>query len=133
MNYPNPLRRCAAFIYDTFIAFAIIMIGTYAVLPLTHGQAISSGNHWYQAYLLFLLFAYWGGFWWWKGQTVGMHAWKIKVTQLNGSPLKFWQVFLRFVFGFTFSIIGLLFCFFNKKHQSLYDLITNSNCVASEP
>ena len=133
MQAPSPLRTLAAFLYDSFIAFAIIMIGTYALLPLTHGQAVHSGNHWYQLYLFCLLFAYWGGFWFWRGQTVGMLAWKIKVVNLEGQKIKFWQALIRFCFGFGLFIFGWLFAFFNKDRRGLYDFLARTRLIKFTP
>lgn len=130
MKVTTPLRALAAFVYDSFIGFALIMIATYALLPFSHGQAIQAGNHWYQAYLLSLLFAYWGGFWCWRGQTVGMLAWKIKVVNLKGENIKLWQALLRFIFGFMFSILAWLVCFLNKNRRGLYDFIAKTKLIA---
>lgn len=125
------VKRILAFVYDAFIAASLLMIGTYALLPFTHGQAIPSGTYWYQAYLLLLLFIYWGGFWYWRQQTIGMIAWKIKIISLDNNYLKFWQIVVRFFCGLIFFLFGLLFCFFSKKKQAFYDLLAKTTIVSS--
>ena len=129
MKYPNPLRSLAAFIYDLCISFAIVMIATYVLLPFTHGQAIQAGNHWYQTYLLFLLFAYWAGFWYWRGQTIGMLVWKIKVLNSDGGKIKFWQVLVRFIFALIFSAPAWLLCFFTRERRGLYDFAAGTKLI----
>lgn len=126
MTYPSPFRRILAFIYDSFIILAVLMIATYALLPFTHGHAIKAGNDFYRLYLVLIMFLYFGGFWFWRGQTVGMLAWKIKLVGSDNQSLKFRQVLLRFCLGLILSIVGLLLCFFNRKKQALYDVLTNT-------
>lgn len=128
-------RRLAAIFYDSLLAMAILILSTYALLPFTHGQAITSGNHLYQAYLLTLLFFFYGGFWYWRGQTLGMVAWKIKVISLNHSKIRFWQVLIRFItalLSFLFFGLGFFWILFNRDKRTLFDLLSKTKVINNQ-
>ncbi len=77
-------RRLAALSYDTLIAVALAFVATFAMLPLTSGEAILSATqglvaHAYHALLALLVFAYFGWSWTRSGQTLGMRAWRIRL------------------------------------------------------
>ena len=65
---------------------AIAFVGSFAVLPLTGGRAVPAGNHLYQLWLLLLLAAYFWLSWRFGGQTLGMRAWRLRVTASDGRP-----------------------------------------------
>ena len=135
MLNPSPAnikRRIAAMIYDLLVLLAIFIFATYLVLPFTHGHAIKPGNFWYQIYLLSICFGFYAGFWYWRGQTLGMLAWRIKLYSSDGNALKFWQVVIRFfvaIFTLSFFGIGFLWIFTNKNRRSLYDIAAKTVVV----
>ena len=72
-------RRLAAVLYDSLLAVAIAFVATFAMLPLTGGEAILASTqgaleHAYRAVLMLVLFAYFGGCWTRSGQTLGLRA-----------------------------------------------------------
>jgi uncharacterized RDD family membrane protein YckC len=75
-------RRAAALFYDVLLVIALAFVTTFAMLPLTGGEALlvsSRGavGHLYHAVLLLVVFAYFGWCWTRSGQTLGMRAWRI--------------------------------------------------------
>lgn len=126
MNIKLTLLRLIAFFYDIIVVFALVILATSFFLIFTHGLAVTPNNHWYQAYLVAVIAAYWIGFWWKSGQTLGMLAWNIKVVNLQNQPLKFSAATLRFIAGATLSVIGLLFSLCNRNGATLYDTLSHS-------
>ncbi len=98
------LRRLAALLYDALLATALAFAVTFAMLPLTRGEAILSatqGNvaHLYHALLALVVFAYFGWSWTRRGQTLGMRAWRIRLESAVGSRLGWGASLLRCLLG----------------------------------
>ena len=73
--------------YDGLLLFAVLFMATLAVLPLTGGDAIPSGNPLYASYLLLIAYLYFAGQWACGGRTLGMRAWRIRLrTRDGGAP-----------------------------------------------
>lgn len=71
--------------YDGLILVGLWMIVGAAVV-LIAGDAIDSGQHWFQLMLLAAAFLYFGGCWRYGRQTVGMRAWKIELQSPSYPP-----------------------------------------------
>ena len=80
------LRRLGAMFYDLLLVLAVMMVVTAAFLPLTGGEAITSGRYgaWEYAYrvlLLAIVILFFGLFWTRRGQTRGMAAWRLRLEE----------------------------------------------------
>ena len=98
------LRRLAALFYDLLLALALAFVATFAMLPLTRGEAILASTpglvgHAYHALIAFVAFAYFGWSWTRGGQTLGMRAWRIRLESADGRPLRWPAALARFVLG----------------------------------
>jgi uncharacterized RDD family membrane protein YckC len=89
-------RRLGALFYDVLASLALLMFASALWLPFYGGHAVPPGNHWYQASLIGVLYLYFG-YSWHKGQTLGMRAWRLYITDLSGKPVSFRQTILRFL------------------------------------
>jgi uncharacterized RDD family membrane protein YckC len=98
------LRRIAALSYDALLAAALAFATTFAMLPLTRGEAILPATqgivaYAYHALLALLLFAYFGRSWTKSGQTLGMRAWRIRLESASGRPLNWGESLIRCLLG----------------------------------
>ncbi len=83
---------------------ALGFVVTFAMLPLTHGEAILSSTqglvgHAYHALLAMLVFAYFGWSWTRSGQTLGMRAWRIRLESAGARRLTWAESLVRFLLG----------------------------------
>jgi uncharacterized RDD family membrane protein YckC len=106
-------RRLASLFYDLLLVIAIAFAVTFALLPLTDGEAIlaSTGGfagHLYRALMLLLAFGYFALSWTRGGQTLGMKAWRIRVRAADGSRLGFGGATFRFATGALFGWLAVL-------------------------
>jgi uncharacterized RDD family membrane protein YckC len=97
-------RRLAALLYDLLLVIALGFVVTFAMLPLTHGEAILSSTqglvgHAYHALLAMLVFAYFGWSWTRSGQTLGMRAWRIRLESAGARRLTWAKSLVRFLLG----------------------------------
>jgi len=102
---PSLLRRLGALFYDGLLLIGILFFATAILLPFRGGQAFQ-GDLGYSAYLLSVVFVFFGWFWTREGQTLGMRAWKIRLISANGSSITWHQAALRFFPGLL--CLGLL-------------------------
>jgi uncharacterized RDD family membrane protein YckC len=97
-------RRLAAMCYDVLLMVALWFVATFAMLPLTGGEAILTSSqgllgHFYHALLLLLALAYFGLCWTRGGQTLGMKAWRIRLETMDGHPPRWSDALIRFTIG----------------------------------
>lgn len=136
LSRPTFLRRCGAIFYDSLITLAVLMLGTWLIMPFTDGQAISPGLIIYQLYLLTLSGFYFVGFWVYCGQTVGMRAWKIKLETEQGGPLSWQQAINRLFWAWVTLLpagVGLWAALFNSEQRTLYDRFSKTRMVFHKP
>ena len=109
-------RRFAANCYDSIVVLALWMIVGFIVLSLFGIEGnVEAGEGQvelapaYQTVLLaamilsaFLFFAW---FWTHSGQTIGMMAWKLRVSNADGSAISWRQSLIRFVLGAIVTMV----------------------------
>lgn len=108
-------RRLAAMSYDGLLMVALWFVATFAMLPLTGGEAILTSSqgllgHFYHALLLLLAVAYFGFCWTRGGQTLGMKAWQIRLERTDGRSPGWGDALIRFTTGTAsvlLAVIGL--------------------------
>ena len=107
------LRRLAALAYDVLLVIAVAFVATFAMLPLTGGEAILTSTqgpvgHIYHAVVLVAVFAYFGWCWTQSGQTLGMKAWRIRLEAPDGRRINWAGAFVRFALGVALVWIAAL-------------------------
>lgn len=99
-------RRLAAIVYDSLLLTGVLFSATALALGLAVALLGSkafelhnplTGNPFFSTYLLLVCFFFYGGFWTYGGQTLGMRAWRLRVQQHNGQSISWWQALLRFL------------------------------------
>ena len=94
------LRRFGAMLYDLLLVIALLVIVTALFLPFTGGEAITPDRsvaveRIYQSALLLVVVLFFCLFWTWRGQTVGMLAWRLRVERSDGTLLTWRDALLR--------------------------------------
>ncbi len=129
------MRRLSAMTYDTMLLAAVLIIGTFAVLPLTGGEEIPAP--WiplFQAYMLVLGFGFFALFWLWGAQTLGMKAWHLYVRRQDGGQLGWPDAVKRLAAGVvTLGPLGLISVPFHPRGHSLCDLLSGTVILHCPP
>ena len=107
------LRRLAALFYDLLLVIALAFAATFALLPLTRGEAILASTqgplaHAYHALWLLAVFAYFGWCWTRSGQTLGMRAWRIALRDAGERRLGWPGAVARFLLGTGIGFLAVL-------------------------
>jgi uncharacterized RDD family membrane protein YckC len=123
------LPRLGAALYDSLLLGAIFFAATAAVAPAMPQDHVPAGALWFQAYLIALTFLFYGWFWTHGGQTLGMRAWRLRVTRTDGRSFDWKAAAWRFAWAWLawLSIIGLLLCL--RDGRALHDRLSRTDVV----
>jgi uncharacterized RDD family membrane protein YckC len=116
-------RRLMASVYDWLLVLAIMMVASVPLVAPSN-NAISPGNPFYRLALIAIAAAFFAGFWSYAGQTLGMRAWRLKLTRTDGSPVSTGQALLRFACACISAIpfgLGFLWVLVGKERLSWHD------------
>jgi len=122
-------RRIGAMIYDGMLVLALWLATLFPMVALSN-QAVYGAV--VQTLLFLELYAFFVFFWLYRGQTLGMLAWKLAVRSDDGGPLTLRQATLRF-FGGMLSLacagLGYLWILVDRENRSWSDLLSGSRIV----
>jgi uncharacterized RDD family membrane protein YckC len=99
-------RRLGAVLYDSLLLAGTLLAASALALLVVVGFIGAEqvklrnpliSNPFFSTYLFFIGFFFYAWFWTHGGQTLGMRAWKIRIQQLNGHGITWWQALLRFL------------------------------------
>lgn len=125
-------RRLAAMVYDSLAVTALLFIAGFSVLPFTGGVAVPAGSVWFELYLLALVFMYFGWSWTHGGQTLGMRAWRLYATDLDGHWLTWAQAGLRFAAAIPsvlVALLGVLWTIVDPQRRALHERLSRSRTL----
>jgi uncharacterized RDD family membrane protein YckC len=106
------LRRLAALLYDLLLVVALAFVATFAMLPLTHGEAILTSaqgvvGRLYHALVFAVVFGYFGWCWTRTGQTLGLKAWRARLVTDIGGRLGWAGAAGRFLLGGGLAVLAI--------------------------
>ena len=114
------IKRLLAIIYDGLICIAVLLVATW-LYTLVAGWIIGwdryekmaesgqLGNDPLLTFVLFLvLYLFFAYFWTRTGQTLAMQVWRIRIENLDGSPVSWSQALRRYVTAAAVFFLALL-------------------------
>jgi len=138
LPYASFSLRTIAFILDGMVSASVfalfVAIGGLQILIRSNGGDDPTDNETYTGIaiafssLLFLPW-YFIAAWWWKGQTLGMMAVHIAVTDREGQLPSFRQAFLRtIVYPLSFFPLatGFATVLFDRESRALHDMLAGT-------
>jgi uncharacterized RDD family membrane protein YckC len=91
------MRRAGAMLYDAFLLFALLMLATLPFIAARSGEMVEpDDNAFFQLVLFAVIFAYFVGYWTWKGRTLGMQSWGLQLETVEHRVPGFGACTLRF-------------------------------------
>ena len=122
-----PLRlRLIAMLYDALVVIGIWVLTIVSLVGIT-GGAVS--GIWVQLLLLAEAYAFFAFFWMRCGQTLGMLAWRLRVTQ-GGARISFGQAHLRMAGGvLSLACLGLghIWMLFDRGRRTWPDILSRTS------
>lgn len=146
---PTLLRRLSAIIYDGFLMLAVLFVASAPLLLMSGNTQHTVNNYdimvelqpffhsdaelWaYRAYLLAVMMLFFTGFWYTRGQTLGMRAWRLRLQSLSGNAVTFQQCLVRWLAAWlSFGCLGLgyLWVWVDKDRLSWHDRLSHTQMV----
>jgi uncharacterized RDD family membrane protein YckC len=84
-------------LYDAFLLFALMMLATLPFIAARGGEMVEPDDNAVLQLVLFLvIFAYFVGYWAWKGRTLGMQSWGLQLETAEQRVPGFRACTLRF-------------------------------------
>lgn len=125
-------RRLAAAFYDALLVLTVVFIGTLMVNSLRGGTPVPPGTLWFQAYVIGLVYLFFGWFWTHGGQTLGMRAWKIRVVRADGRPLDWPTAALRLtcaLLAWAPAGLGVLWLLADRERRAWHDRLSATRVI----
>lgn len=98
-------------LYDLFLLVAVLMLATVPFVVARGGELVEpADNALYQLTLFAVIFAYYVGYWSWRGRTLGMQSWGLQLETQEGKVPRVGANSLRFAVALvSFAPAGLGF------------------------
>lgn len=131
-EYPSLLRRFATINYDLLLLVAVSI--AYGLIYLGIAKLIFGVNSDRATGLLFQLgwlasiASFYVYFWMKGGQTTGMRAWRIQITNLAGDAPSLKQALLRFLLA-PLGWLCFFTAFFDPQQQCLHDKLSATQLI----
>lgn len=134
---PSLLRRLAAILYDTLLLIALWLAVNALLFALTGGKlAAPERPDWLLSVqrLALLGVPVWFFVWFWMhgGQTLGMRAWRLRLEEVNGGPVRLNQAAMRCLAALiSFAALGLgyLWVLADPEKRSWHDRFSGTRLV----
>ena len=92
------IRYLGALSYDVLVQLVLFFVVTAFILFFNQGQAIPPSTHWYQLTLFGIAMVYYFSSMRLGGQTLGMRAWRFKLSTLIQDKPSNLQIVLRILY-----------------------------------
>jgi uncharacterized RDD family membrane protein YckC len=131
------MRRLAAMFYDGLLLVALWFVVTALLLAVSGGHMADPDRPLWLLYtlrvsLLLVTFVFFAGFWTNGGQTLGMRAWRLKLTSASGDPVSWKQALWRFAAAIP-SIgafgLGLIWMLLDKERCAVHDRLSGTRLI----
>ncbi len=140
-------------VYDLLAVVAIVMMVGYVCQRITGGELIHTGAHtdipwWYQPLQGLVVAAYFVISWMRGGHTLGMRAWRLRLTREDGSRIALGQAIIRVLvagapilllslatwsgtrFALWAVVAGWAIWFgvglFDRRHRAVHDMVART-------
>lgn len=133
--YAGLIRRLMAMVYDSFLVIALFFVISipfvvqFGEQTLTHDPLV---RLLYRLVLLLAAFLFFGWFWTHGGQTLGMRAWRLRTTKMDGSPMDWPASAVRFtasLLSFACFGLGFVWIVIDPEHLAWHDRLSRTRVV----
>lgn len=132
MQNTGLLRRIAAILYDILLVTAILFLTTIPFIALRDGESVEPENPVHQVTLLLMIYAFFVGFWFRRGRTLGMQSWGLQLQDTSGEIPSVGACSIRFVAAIISWIpfgLGFLWQLWDKDKLTWHDRISGTRLV----
>ena len=123
MENASLLRRLGAILYDSLLLIALAILATVPYV-LYYGENMPAENLLHQVTLLLVAYVFFVGFWCWRGNTLGMQAWRLRVETEGQQTPTIAQASIRFfvaILSWLALGLGFLWQLWDKDKLTWHD------------
>jgi uncharacterized RDD family membrane protein YckC len=129
---PSILTRLAAMVYELLLVTAVVFVASFIVLPFVGELKAAWQRHFFQVWILLVLFVYFAAFWLRSGQTLAMKTWRIRLVNRDGGRISLRQAAGRFILallGLMLGGTGFIWALFDRDRQFLHDRLMGTRLI----
>ena len=122
-------RRLASAVYDALLVVALMFIATFPFLAFFGDATHGFRRTLLQAWIVFVVGAYFVWFWTRGGQTLPMKTWHIRLTRTDGTPVNLARAIHRYVIALLGTAalgLGFLWALVDRDRQFLHDRLSGT-------
>ena len=122
-------RRLGAMLYDGMLVLALWMVTLFPMVALQNNAVLGATV---QTLLFLELYAFFIFFWMYRGQTLGMLAWKLAIVTNDGAPVTLRMATLRFFAAMLALLcfgLGYFWILLDPQRRSWSDMLSASRIV----
>ena len=94
-------RRLGAMLYDGLLVVALMFLVTVPFIAVRGGEPVEAGSGAYQLAMLATAWAFYAGFWTYRGRTLGLQSWRLQLETMTGERPGIGASTLRFFAAFV--------------------------------
>ncbi len=129
---PGIARRLASAAYDLLLAAAVVVLAAFPFVLLVGDSTQGWRRTLLQAWVVFVVGAYFVTFWTRGGQTLPMKTWHIRLAREDGGPVGAGRAIHRYLLALlgTFAAgLGFLWAVVDRDRQFLHDRLAGTRLV----
>ena len=126
---PSIARRLASALYDALLVVALVFIATFPFLAFVGDSTHGWRRHLLQAWIVFVVGAYFTWFWTRGGQTLPMKTWRIRLVRQDGAPVHPGRAIHRYllaILGVAALGMGFFWALIDRDRQFLHDRLAGT-------
>jgi uncharacterized RDD family membrane protein YckC len=127
---PGFFRRLAALAYDALLITGVLLVVSAPFVWRSGGPPPAGlARLAFQLYLFAWIYLFFAWFWVHGGQTLGMRAWRLKLEQVNGTPLTWRHASCRFLaalLSFACAGLGFLWIMHDRERCAWHDRLSGT-------
>ena len=117
-------------IYDGLLVLAVLFLVTLPFVAVRGGEPVEpDDNLVYQLTVLAAIYAFFTGFWSWRGRTLGMQAWRMQLETPDGRVPSIGNASLRFIAAVLSLLplgLGFLWQLWDPEKLAWHDRLSNT-------
>lgn len=129
-------RRLASALYEALVVAALAFVATFPFLALLGDSTHGWRRTLLQGWIIFIVGAYFVGFWTHGGQTLPMKTWHIRLVRRDGLPLGWPTAVHRYLLaalGLAALGAGFAWALVDRERHFLHDRLAGTALVDARP
>ena len=137
MPKPGFFKRLLVICYDLLLLLGVVFVASFVFLLVPDAISQSIAVRAVKvAYLIVVVFCFYGWFWTHGGQTLGMKVWNLYLIDMHGKFLRWPHACLRFVcaiFAWLPMGLGFTWILLSRHNLAWHDMLSKSYIVTHRP